>query len=145
MKNKHKKKRVIFVSAVLAISLIALTFIILNFRDNIVFFYSPSELKTAPINNKQIRVGGLVVEGSVKKINASKTVFTITDLEEDLVINYRGILPDLFREGQGIVAKGKLNQQTSEFSTSDLLVKHDEKYMPPEVAKALKHNKGQAQ
>ena len=125
----------------MAISIIALVFIILNFRDNIVFFYSPSELKAVEVEEKQIRVGGLVVEGSVRKINASNTVFTITDLEDDLVINYQGLLPDLFREGQGIVAKGKLDTKKNEFYSNDLLVKHDEKYMPPEVAKSLKHGK----
>jgi cytochrome c-type biogenesis protein CcmE len=142
MKNKHKKKRIIFVSAILAASLMAMVFVILNFRDNIVFFYSPSELKTAEIlkktTNKQIRVGGLVVEESVKKIDASHTSFVITDLQEELVVNYQGLLPDLFREGQGAVAKGSFDLKKNEFFSSELLVKHDEKYMPPEVAKSLK-------
>lgn len=143
MKNKHKKKRIIFVSAILAISLIAMVFVILNFRDNIVFFYSPSELKTAEIlkktTNKQIRVGGLVVKESIKKIDASNTVFVITDLQEELIVNYQGLLPDLFREDQGVVAKGNFDIEKNEFFSSELLVKHDEKYMPPEVAKSLKN------
>lgn len=143
MKNKHKKKRIIFVSAILAVSLIAMVFVILNFRDNIVFFYSPSELKTAEIlkktTNKQIRVGGLVVKESIKKIDASNTVFVITDLQEELIVNYQGLLPDLFREGQGVVAKGNFDTEKNEFFSSELLVKHDEKYMPPEVAKSLKN------
>ena len=90
------------------------------------------------VANKQIRIGGLVVEGSVKRINASHAIFVVTDLEEEVTINYHGILPDLFREGQGVVAKGKYNALDNVFESSDLLVKHDEKYMPPEVAKSLK-------
>lgn len=142
MKNKHKKKRIVFVSSILAVSLVAMVFVILNFRDNIVFFYSPSELKTVEIlkktTNKQIRVGGLVVEESIKKIDASNTSFVITDLQEELIVNYQGLLPDLFREGQGVVAKGNFDIEKNEFFSSELLVKHDEKYMPPEVAKSLK-------
>lgn len=142
MPNNHKKKRLIFVSSILTISIIAVIFVIVNFRNNIVFFYSTSELKTPKIiqkiEGKQIRIGGLVVEGSIKRINASNAIFTVTDLEQEVKINYHGILPDLFREGQGVVAKGVYNPATNEFATNDLLVKHDEKYMPPEVAKSLK-------
>lgn len=142
MPNNHKKKRLIFVSSILTISIIAVIFVIVNFRNNIVFFYSTSELKTPTIiqkiEGKQIRIGGLVVEGSIKRINASNAIFTVTDLEQEVKINYHGILPDLFREGQGVVAKGVYNPLTNEFVTNDLLVKHDEKYMPPEVAKSLK-------
>ncbi len=142
MKNQRKKKRLVFVGSIFATSVIALIFVILNFRDNIVFFYSPSELKTVEISsktaNKQIRVGGLVKEESVKKIDATTTQFVITDYSEDLQINYFGLLPDLFREGQGVVAKGKFDAEKNEFFSSELLVKHDEKYMPPEVSKSLK-------
>jgi cytochrome c-type biogenesis protein CcmE len=146
MKNRNKRKRIIFVSSVLSISIIALIFIILNFRDNIVFFYSPSELKTSAnikkIKNQEIRIGGLVLEGSIKKTNALNTSFIVTDFAEEVLINYHGVLPDLFREKQGVIAKGKFDYKTNEFSSSELLVKHDEKYMPPEVAKSLKeqHN-----
>ena len=142
MKNNHKKKRLIFLASVFVISIAALVFVILNFRDEIVFFYSPSELRNAEvltkISHKQIRVGGLVVEKSVKKINALTTEFAITDLKEELKITYSGLVPDLFREKQGVVAKGKLDAEKNEFIASELLVKHDEKYMPPEVAKSLK-------
>lgn len=142
MKNNHKKKRLIFLASVFAISIAALVFVILNFRDEIVFFYSPSELRNAAvltkISHKQIRVGGLVVEKSVKKIDALTTEFIITDLKEELKITYSGLVPDLFREKQGVVAKGKLDAEKNEFIASELLVKHDEKYMPPEVAKSLK-------
>ncbi len=141
MLSKYKKKRLIFVGSILAISILALVFIIKNFRENIVFFYSPKELeKVLPkIKNRQIRVGGLVEKGSVKKIDALNSEFVITDLTKNLKIKYHGILPDLFREGQGIVAKGEFNAEKWEFYSSELLVKHDEKYMPPEVAKAITH------
>ncbi len=142
MKNRYKKKRIIFVSSVFAISIAALVFVITNFRDNMVFFYSPSELQKLETLQKKhhryIRVGGLVEENSVKKIDALTTEFVITDLEKTLKINYVGILPDLFHEKQGVVAKGKFDSKKNEFFSKELLVKHDEKYMPPEVAKTLK-------
>ncbi|NBV06706.1 MAG: cytochrome c maturation protein CcmE [Proteobacteria bacterium] len=142
MKNQRKKKRIIFVGSVFLISLLALIFVILNFRDNIVFFYAPSELKTTEIlqktADKKIRIGGLVKQSSVRKIDATTTQFTVTDYEQDLIVNYFGLLPDLFREGQGVVAKGKFDIEKNQFFSSELLVKHDEKYMPPEVKKSLK-------
>ncbi len=142
MKNHHKKKRLIFIGSVFALSLAALIFVIVNFRENIVFFYAPSELRTVEILNKvkhrQIRVGGLVKEKSVKKIDALTAEFVITDLAQDLKIHYVGLFPDLFREKQGVVARGKFDEEKNEFFAEELLVKHDEKYMPPEVAKSLK-------
>ena len=102
------------------------------------FFYSPSELAQIPNRAQVIRVGGLVKEGSVKKIDALNTVFIITDLKNDLKIYYHGILPDLFRDKQGVVASGLINGDDTEFVSRELLIKHDEKYMPPEVANSLK-------
>ncbi len=145
MKNNRQRKRLIFVGSIFLISVISLIFVISNFRDNIVFFYAPSELKAPETikktSQKQIRVGGLVVKDSVNKIDASTTIFVITDLQTELKINYSGLLPELFREGQGVVAKGKFDAEKNEFFSSELLVKHDEKYMPPEVAKSLKEPK----
>lgn len=142
MKNHHKKKRLVFVGTVFLISLLSLIFIISNFRDSIVFFYSPSELLNEKIlqktRNRQVRVGGLVVENSIKKIDALNTEFVISDLQKELKIHHRGILPDLFRDKQGVVASGKFDGEKNEFFSRELLVKHDEKYMPPEVAKSLK-------
>jgi cytochrome c-type biogenesis protein CcmE len=140
MKRQNlKRRRIIFVTSSFLISLVALVFIVINFRDNIVFFYSPSELKTLKISaDKTIRVGGLVKKNSVKYLADSAMEFTITDLKEDLVINYRGIKPDLFREGQGTVAKGVFDKEKNIFFAKELLTKHDEKYMPPEVARSLK-------
>ncbi|MBM5782071.1 MAG: cytochrome c maturation protein CcmE [Pelagibacterales bacterium] len=147
MKNNRKKKRLIFIAITFVISVIALVFVIMNFRDSIVFFYSPSELQSSEtlkkVQGKQIRIGGLVVEGSIKRIDALNVEFVVTDLEKEIKVNYKGVLPDLFRDEQGVVAKGKFDEQVNEFFSSELLVKHDEKYMPPEVAKSLKekHNK----
>jgi cytochrome c-type biogenesis protein CcmE len=106
-------------------------------EDNIVFFFSPSEMKERAVAPEQrLRVGGLVEQGSVLK--TGETVrFTVTDNAERLTIQYTGILPDLFREGQGIVAEGKMSRD-GVFMASDVLAKHDENYMPPEVAEALK-------
>lgn len=142
MKSSNKKKRIIFIGGIFLICLISAIFVITSFRDNIVFFYSPSELENPQINikatKKIIRVGGLVKKNSFKKISNLEVEFIVTDLKKDLVINYRGLLPNLFKEGQGMVAKGKLDQASHKFMASELLVKHDEKYMPPEVAKSLK-------
>ncbi len=137
MKVNHKKrKRIKFIAVVALISLAALAFILKNFYENIVFFYSPTDLVNKPIY-KKIRVGGLVEEGSVKK-DGLEVEFVVTDLEQDLKIRYQGILPDLFRDKQGVVAEGFLDKKSGEFMAKSLLIKHDEKYMPPEVAKALK-------
>ena len=142
MKNNHKKRRLTFLAAVFAISIAALVFVVANFREQIVFFYSPSELQSVDtlrkIVHKKIRVGGLVVEKTVKKVDALTIEFTITDLQNDLKITYSGLVPDLFREKQGVVAKGKFDAEKNEFIAEELLIKHDEKYMPPEVAKSLK-------
>ena len=106
-------------------------------EDNIVFFFSPSDLKSRPVTaDQRLRVGGLVEDGSVKK-DGEVVRFVVTDNAEKLTIQYTGILPDLFREGQGIVAEGKLGTD-GVFMASDVLAKHDENYMPPEVAEALK-------
>ena len=143
-KNKNKQKRILFIVTTLFISLIALIFVIMNFRDQIVFFYSPAELladsNRDKILKRQVRVGGLVVAKTVKKIDSINTEFVITDLKQELKIVYVGLLPDLFRENQGIVAKGKLDQDSKIFIANELLVKHDEKYMPPEIYKKIRKN-----
>lgn len=139
-KSNLKKQRIKFIVIASLISLAALAFIISNFRDNIVFFYSPIELSNLKIpDHKIIRVGGLVKEGSVK-YSGDNLEFIITDFKADLEIHYSGIKPDLFREKQGMIAKGMLDQKNNVFIASEILAKHDEKYMPPEVAKAIKKN-----
>lgn len=135
--SRKKRQRIKFIVISSLISLAALIFIIINFRDNIVFFYSPSELATAKITNHQtIRVGGLVKEHSIQNISGGLE-FVITDYKKDLKIRYLGIKPDLFREKQGTVAKGFFDGKNNIFIAKELLTKHDEKYMPPEVSKAI--------
>jgi len=107
------------------------------FEDSIVFFYSPSDLRQkTSVAGQLIRIGGLVQAGTVEK-DGNTVRFTVTDTAENLPIIYRGILPDLFREGQGIVAEGML-LPTGIFQANNIMAKHDENYMPPEVADALK-------
>ncbi len=106
-------------------------------QENIRYFYSPSDLNTAPAG-RSIRLGGLVEEGSVKRQDDGLTVtFRITDLAASVPVTYKGILPDLFREGQGVVTEGTLGPG-GQFVAREVLAKHDETYMPPEVADALK-------
>jgi cytochrome c-type biogenesis protein CcmE len=109
------------------------------FRDNLVFFYSPTEIveKDAP-HGRNMRIGGLVEVGSVERTpGATEVHFKITDLQTTIPVIYNGALPDLFREGQGVVAQGKLSADGI-FHAREVLAKHDENYMPPEVADALK-------
>ncbi len=137
--SKSTKKR-LKIFSLIAIAASVIFFFIYNFRSNIVFFYSPSELSDLKISsNKIIRVGGLVKENSVKSSN-NILEFVITDYKDDLKITYSGIKPDLFREKQGIVAKGVWNKQEKIFIASEILAKHDENYMPPEVSKAIQKN-----
>ncbi len=139
--NPKKRQRIKFITICTLLSLSALAFIVLNFKDNIVFFYSPSELSSVKIKEQQIiRVGGLIKEGSITT-KGSDIKFVITDFKADLTIKYSGIKPDLFREKQGTVAKGVWNQNDNVFIANELLTKHDEKYMPQEVKKAVEKNK----
>ena len=108
------------------------------FNQNLMFFFAPSQVVAgeAP-ENRPFRIGGMVVEGSVKRIGDGLTVeFGLTDHNEVVTVHYTGILPDLFREGQGIVSNGRLNQ-SGVFVADEVLAKHDENYMPPEVAEAM--------
>lgn len=134
MKPRHKRLAVILVS-VAGLSVAAL-FVLNAFRSNLVFFYSPSEVAAgkAPIDGL-FRVGGLVEQGSVRR-DGLKVNFVVTDMNERLAVHYEGQLPDLFREGQGIVAQGRLGAERV-FLAREVLAKHDENYMPPEVAKAM--------
>ena len=118
---------------------IAIGLILIALQDNLVFFHSPSEVKEKKfLSTQRIRVGGLVIKNSVN-FSPSKAVvsFQITDLNENLQIIYQGILPDLFREEQGIIAEGYLISEDS-FEADQVIAKHDENYMPPEIAETLK-------
>jgi cytochrome c-type biogenesis protein CcmE len=118
------------------------------FQDSLVFFFSPSDLATRPLPaDRAIRVGGLVEPGSVARGPAATISFRITDGQAQLPVTYTGILPDLFREGQGVVASGRLGPDGT-FRASEILAKHDENYMPREVADALRrsgHWQGESQ
>ena len=142
-----RRNRIVLIVLVLAGIGIAATFALKAFNENLMFFYQPSQVIAgeAPVG-RLIRVGGLVTTGSVQRQSDGLTVkFDITDNAETITVQYTGILPDLFREGQGIVAHGRL-QEDLLFVADEVLAKHDENYMPPEVADALKatHEEGTA-
>ncbi len=133
-----RKKRLILVTLMVTGVAIAAGLTLNAFRQNLLFFFTPSQIAAgeAPAGH-DFRVGGMVVENSVKRAEGSLTVeFGLTDTANTVAVVYTGILPDLFREGQGIVAKGKLDG-SGVFVASEVLAKHDENYMPPEVADAL--------
>ena len=135
----RRKRMLIITLCVLGVG-IAAALILTAFNQNLMYFYSPTEVaRGAAPTNRPFRLGGMVVKGSVERGNAADLTvrFKVTDFAQQRVIAYRGILPDLFREGQGIVAIGALDAQ-GVFVASEVLAKHDENYMPPEVAQALK-------
>jgi cytochrome c-type biogenesis protein CcmE len=137
MKRKHRRLAVLGAALV---TLGAAAGLILNAAgDSLVFFYSPTELQAkAPGTATMVRIGGLVEQGSVQRSADGGTVhFSVTDLKQAVPVVYSGILPDLFREGQGVVVQGHLGADGA-FEASQVLAKHDERYMPREVAEALK-------
>jgi cytochrome c-type biogenesis protein CcmE len=137
MKARHKRFAWIL-GGVLAI-VIAGALILNAFRSNLVFFFTPTQVVNgeAP-QNVNFRIGGLVEQGSLKRANNSLAIeFVVTDTVKKIYVVYSGILPDLFREGKGVVAQGKLDKQ-GVFHADNVLAKHDENYMPPEAAEALK-------
>ena len=122
----------------LAVLGLAVGLVLFALEDSIVFFYSPSDVAEKNIKpGQRIRLGGLVLEGSVKRGENATIFFTVTDTAKTIPVSYKGVLPDLFREGQGVVTEGKLNGN-GVFVADSVLAKHDENYMPPEVAEALK-------
>ncbi|MFL2706525.1 MAG: cytochrome c maturation protein CcmE [Gammaproteobacteria bacterium] len=136
--NPIRKQRLYALVAVLIGSLLAAWLVVSALSENMNLFYSPSEIKEAKINEDiLIRAGGMVRKGSIIKSKDSLNVsFTVTDYQNDLVINYEGILPDLFAENAGVVVRGKLDKDGN-FKAIEVLAKHDENYMPPEVAKLI--------
>jgi cytochrome c-type biogenesis protein CcmE len=116
----------------------ATALVLTAFSSNLVFFYSPSDLKAhTAMADRRMRIGGLVEDGSVEHSPGQRVAFRITDGKSDIAVIYHGILPDLFREGQGVVAEGRLDPG-GVFDASTILAKHDERYMPREVVDALK-------
>ena len=136
MKSRHKRAALI-VGGLAALAL-ATGFVLNAFQKNLVFFFTPSQVAAgeAP-RDTAFRIGGLVEEGSVQRQRDGITVaFAVTDTAQKIPVVYRGILPDLFREGKGVVAQGRL-QADGHFVASEVLAKHDENYMPPEAAHAV--------
>lgn len=135
----RKKRRLYAVLAGLTMLGIAAALVLTAFEDNIVFFYSPSDIAEKNLRPGQtVRLGGLVETDSVKKsTDGVTTEFVITDMNKTIAVSYKGLLPDLFREGQGVVTQGALGPDGN-FVASEVLAKHDENYMPKEVADALK-------
>jgi len=134
----RKQRRAGFIALSVGILSAAVLLVAIALRDTIVFFHTPKEVAEKHIPaGKRIRLGGLVAEGSVKRGIGSTVEFAITDTIKTIAVSYTGLLPDLFREGQGVVAEGKLDP-AGRFLADTVLAKHDENYMPPEVAKALK-------
>jgi len=136
-----RQKRMVTVAAILAGVGIATTFALQAFNKNMLYYYSPTQIHAgeAP-DTRSIRVGGLVENGSVQREPGSLEVrFTLTDFANTVGVSYTGVLPDLFREGQGVIARGRLNDQGM-FVAEEVLAKHDENYMPPEVKDSLKHH-----
>lgn len=136
--NKRSRRKVLVVGVLFGVA-VATVLGLTAFQENLLYFYSPTQIKAgeAP-DNRSFRIGGLVVTGTVKrKADSLQVKFDLTDNTETVTVAYTGILPDLFREGQGIVAMGSL-QPGGLFIAEEVLAKHDENYMPPEVADALK-------
>ncbi len=137
MKPRHR--RMLWIAAGLAALAVAATLVLQAFNSNLVFFFTPTQIANgeAP-KGKTFRLGGLVEEGSLKRDPGSTSLsFRVTDKARTITVAYTGILPDLFKEGRGVVAQGKI-QPDGSFVASEVLAKHDENYMPPEAAEALK-------
>ena len=137
MLNKRVKSRIFLLTFFFFIAALTIFFILKSLEDNVIYFLSPTEIhnKSDISFNKKIRIGGLVKAGSINK--DGKTVnFIITDLKNEIFVSYSGLIPNLFSEGKGVVAEGKLNDKKY-FIANKILAKHDENYMPPEVSEAL--------
>ena len=133
-----RRKRLLAVVAILAGVGAATALAMLAFQDNLLYFYNPSQVLAgdAP-SGRTFRIGGMVTEGSLKRTEGTLQVrFVVTDYQHSIPVSYEGLLPDLFREGQGVIAHGKLSA-SGEFVADEVLAKHDENYMPPEVAESL--------
>tara|TARA_Y100000816_G_scaffold7651_1_gene4830 strand:- start:899 stop:1339 length:441 start_codon:yes stop_codon:yes gene_type:complete len=141
-----RKKRIYLISLFFITIATSIYLILWALRDNIVFFYSPSEIQQK-INLKEIdemsklRLGGMVKESSIEQLNNGSINFIITDFDREMVVFYKGIIPDLFKEQQGVIAEGSINNEGI-FIANSILAKHDENYMPPEVQDTLKKDYG---
>jgi len=137
MLSKKVKSRILFLVLLLLLATVVIFFIFKSLEDNIVYFFSPSEIYDKPniSLNEKIRIGGLVKEDSIIKDQTS-IKFIITDLKKEIIVSYSGAVPNLFSEGKGVIAEGELKDKKY-FVADEILAKHDENYMPSEVSKAL--------
>jgi cytochrome c-type biogenesis protein CcmE len=136
--NVRKRRRLMFAAAVVLAGAGGAALVVTALKDNVLYFYSPSDLQTKHVPaGVSFRIGGLVAPGSVKRGPGAEVHFLVTDGRAVVPVEYAGVLPDLFREGQGVVASGTL-EGSGTFAANEILAKHDERYMPPEVVDALK-------
>lgn len=133
---RRRDQRLMLIGVAGAVLVLAATLTFAGLRDSVVYFVAPSELATKAEAGQRIRLGGLVVEGTVQR-EANVTTFSVTDGAAEVLVRYEGLLPDLFREGQGVVCEGEWTPGQA-FNADRVLAKHDETYMPREVAEALK-------
>jgi len=133
----RKQRRGVLIGSAVAVLSAAAILMLFAFQDSIVFFRTPSDVTEGKVNKgDRFRLGGLVEAGSVKRGEGTKVSFTVTDTMKSVPVSFEGVLPDLFREGQGVVTEGVLSPDGL-FVADSVLAKHDENYMPPEVAKSL--------
>ena len=133
---KTRQKRFWFILSAILVLCIAAAFVLNAFQSNLVFFFTPSQVfKGEAPKNRLFRIGGMVKEGTLKRGN-DEIEFVVTDFSNDVVVHYSGLLPDLFKEGKGVVAQGRLYNENV-MSATEVLAKHDENYMPPEAKAAI--------
>tara|TARA_Y100001935_G_scaffold111357_1_gene92407 strand:- start:149 stop:568 length:420 start_codon:yes stop_codon:yes gene_type:complete len=139
MYGRKVKLRFLFVSTILLILILTVFLVLKSLEENVVYFQSPSEIKSlTELTNNKIRVGGMVKKNSIS-MNSNEVNFVITDFKNEINVTYSGAVPNLFEEGKGVVAEGVLKDRNF-FSATKILAKHDENYMPPEVKAALEEN-----
>ena len=139
MYGRKVKLRFLFVSTILLILILTVFLVLKSLEENVVYFQSPSEIKSlTELTNNKIRVGGMVKKNSIN-MNSNEVNFIITDFKNEINVTYSGAVPNLFEEGKGVVAEGILKDRNF-FSATKILAKHDENYMPPEVKAALEEN-----
>ena len=141
MLSKKARSRIVVLTFLLVSTIVVVFVVLKSLEENVVYFFSPTEIynKENISFNKKIRVGGLVKEGSITN-NQTSVNFIVTDLNNEIIVSYSGSLPNLFSEGKGVVAEGKLKDKKY-FIADKILAKHDENYMPPEVSEALEKAK----
>jgi len=139
---RPRRQRMVLIGLVVAGVAVSVALALTAFRENVLFFFSPTEVVAGDAPRERgFRLGGMVLDGSVEREEGSLTVnFVVTDFAHSIPVHYTGVLPDLFGEGQGVVARGQLNADGS-FEAEEVLAKHDENYMPPEVAEALERGR----